>query len=137
MTKQPNRLIAFLYGLIPLVVAVCVLFVLAVVGGKAVQGYEMRQEAKAMERRIDQLKRENRQLGQQLDYYRSDEYVEKVAREELGLVRPNDVAVIVVPSDGPRTSPMPAIPTPTPAAVPPKEEVPTWQRWLSLFVGEE
>ena len=137
MSHQPNRLIAFLYSLVPLAIAGGVLLVLIVVGGKAVQGYEMRQEARAIERRVDQLKHQNKDLTQKLDYYRSDEYVEKVAREELGLVRPNDVAVIIVPPDGSRSPFVSPTPPPTIPSAVTETEVPTWQKWLSVFIGKD
>lgn len=132
-----NRFIAILSGLLPLATAAAVLFVLIVVGGKAIQGYEMRQEARALEARIDELKREYRRLNEELEYYRSDVYIEKVAREELGLVRPGDVAVVVISPEGRRSSSS-LLPTPTPAPTAvPERDVPTWQRWLSLFVGQD
>ncbi len=137
MSSRPNRPAAILQGLFPLVVAAGVLFVLVVVGGKAVQGYEMRQEARAVERRIEELKRENRRMAQELEYYLSDEYIEKLAREELGLVRPGDVAVVIVPSDSRTSPPSMQIPTPVPTATPATREIPTWQRWMSLFVGPD
>jgi cell division protein DivIC len=116
-------------------VAAGVLFVLFVIGGKAMQGYEMRQEAKAVQQSIDQLRKENRNLSQALQYFKSDEYVEKVAREELSLVRPGDVPVIVVVPGGGRKTPSPvATPTPKPSS---QAEVVTWQRWLSVFVDQE
>ena len=77
------------------------------------QGYELRQEAQALEQRIDALKRQNRDLTQDLDYYRSDQYIEKVAREELGLVKPGDVAVVMAAPRGPNPS---SIATSAPAA---------------------
>lgn len=47
-------------------------------------------EIAAAEERIEELRRE-------LDYVQSQEYIEKVAREELGLVMPGETPVIVVP----------------------------------------
>lgn len=136
MSGQSSRLASFFYGLFPLLVAAGVLFVLVIIGGRAVQGYEMRQETLAMERRIDDLKRENRKLVGDLDYYRGDEYIEKVAREELGLVRPRDVPVVIVPPESSR--PHPAVPVPVPAAAPSSDrQLATWQRWLAIFVDRE
>ncbi len=135
MSRQPNRLAQFLYGLLPLSITVAVLFVLVVIGGKAMQGYEMRQEARALEQRIEQLKQQHEQLSKELGYYRSDEYVEKVAREELGLVRPGEVAVAMAIPEDRRTSSLLPTPTPAPTAVPVGSPTPIWQRWLSVFVG--
>lgn len=110
---------------------------LVVIGGKAVQGYEMRQEARAVERRIEQLKRENHRLSQELEYLRSDQYIEKVAREDLGLVRPGDVAVAVILPEDRRASALLPTPTPSPTPSPAESNIPIWQRWLSLFTGQD
>ena len=139
VSDQQSRLSSFLLGLLPLVIAGGVIFVLVMIGGKAVQGYEMRQEARAIQQRIEQLKQENRRLSRELDYLKSDEYIEKVAREELGLVRPGDVPVVMVPPDGQRaqsTLPTPS-PTPAPTPSPERRSIPIWQRWLALFMGQE
>jgi cell division protein FtsL len=137
VSSQQSRLTSFLLGLLPLLIAGGVAFVLVMIGGKAVQGYQMRQEARGIQQRIDQLKQENRQLSQELDYLHSDAYIEKVAREELGLVRPGDVAVIIVSPDEKRDQlPVPTA-TPSPTPEPDRVGVPNWQRWLSLFTGQE
>ncbi len=135
--SRPNPLVAVFYAFFPLLVGAGVLFVLVIIGGKAVQGYEMRQEAKAMEQKVDQLRRENRDLAGQLDYYKSDQYIEKVAREELGLARPNDVPVIMVYPDGSQGPSV--VPTPVPTPVPQRrqKETATWQRWLDIFVDRD
>lgn len=137
MPSEPSRLAQFLYGLMPLVITMAVILVLVVIGGKAVQGYEMRQEARLLEQRIDQLKKQNRQLSKELDYYRSDEYVEKVAREELGLIKSGEVAVALVLPEDRRSSSLVPTPTPMPTAAPTGSPTPNWQKWLSLFVGRD
>ena len=134
MRNRPSGLFSVFYAFFPLLVGAGVLFVLVIIGGKAVQGYEMKQEAKAMEQRVDQLRKENRHLAEELDYYKSDQYIEKVAREELGLVRPADVPVIVVSPDQGKTTSIPPTSTPVPATPTPVKESATWQRWLDIFV---
>lgn len=137
MRHRTGRLFSVFYAFFPLLVGAGVLFVLVIIGGKAVQGYEMKQEAKSMEQKVDDLRRENRRLAEELQYYKSDQYIEKVAREELGLVRPADVPVIVVSPDGGKPiSPLLA-PTPVPTSMPRPKESATWQRWLDIFIDRE
>lgn len=137
MSNQQNRLASFLYGLLPLLIAAIVLLVLIVIGERAVQNHGMQQEAKAAERRVEQLKKENQRLNQELQYYQSDQYIEKMAREELGLVRPGDVAVAIVGT--PNAGPSELLPTPTPSATPEpsNRDKPNWQRWLSRFTAHD
>ncbi|MGI5837064.1 MAG: FtsB family cell division protein [Chloroflexota bacterium] len=137
MDSEPSRFAQLLYGLLPVVITVAVILVLVVIGGKAVQGYEMRQEARVVEQRIEQLRKQNRQLVNELDYYRSDEYIEKVAREELGLIREGEVAVAMLLPEKQRASSLQPTPTPTPIATPSAGPIPNWQKWLSVFVDQE
>ncbi|MGE5584926.1 MAG: FtsB family cell division protein [Bacillota bacterium] len=45
------------------------------------------------------------ELRRQVEYLSSDEYVEKVAREDLGLVKPGEVPFIVAEPSSPDASP--------------------------------
>lgn len=63
-----------------------------------------------------------------------DAYVERVARSELGFIRPGDRAVFVVPR--PKAAPVvPEAPLresdPAPAAEP---RVPAWKQWAEVFL---
>lgn len=132
-TRRFAAILSLLSLAVRLLVAAGALFVLVTIGGKAEEGYQLRQQARALQQHIDQLQTDNRQLSQKLDYYRSDQYIEKIAREQLGLVRPGDVPVIVVPPDG---TPEPDIVTPTVTPTSTAPPSPIWQRWLSIFVDQ-
>lgn len=63
--------------------------------------WRLRQEIQRVELEIAATKTRNEQLRHELAYLQSDEYIEKVAREELGLVRPGETPVIFTPVPGP------------------------------------
>jgi len=44
-----------------------------------------------LERQVENLQAANQELQEQIEYARTDAYIEQVARERLGLVRPNEV----------------------------------------------
>jgi len=44
-----------------------------------------------LERRVEAIRFQNELLREQIDFAKTDAYIEQVAREELGLVRPNEV----------------------------------------------
>lgn len=48
--------------------------------------------------KLDILKSEQQALKEQLDYQKSNEFIEKEARNKLGLVKPNE-AIVVLPND--------------------------------------
>ena len=105
------------------------LLILLQTAQRAVEGYAMARQVEAVRREVGELREQNVELQSRIARYRSDAYIERVAREELSLVRPGDVPVIVVaptaqptPSVGPRPSPTPALSVP--------------HRWLRHFVDE-
>ena len=79
------------------------------------------------EERIEKLKSENEVLGEKLDTFQSDEYIEKQLRDKLGLAKEEEV-VIVLPDEetvrkfAPKTEE--------------EEEIlpnPNWKKWFKLF----
>lgn len=93
------------------------------------------QEAYArVQAEIEALRREQAELIRQRDYARSDAYVEKWARSEGKMVRPNEVLVIPLPASAGTA------PTPVPAQDQPQVMVETrpprpdpWTLWWALF----
>ena len=59
--------------------------------------YAMQRDVNNLEQEINQLKEKNTQLRQQLDMSQSSAYVEGVAREKLGLVKPGESRILSVP----------------------------------------
>lgn len=47
-----------------------------------------------LENDIEEEEKRNDELSMEGDYYKSDEYYEKIAREKLGLVMPNEITFI-------------------------------------------
>ncbi|MBI3997651.1 MAG: septum formation initiator family protein [Armatimonadetes bacterium] len=106
-------------------VAVGVLVVVGAVFGSVYwEGYQVRREAARLVRERDELRLQNAQLREEIGLLDTPEYVERLAREQLGLVRPGEIAVILVR------------PTPAPAPEPsskPAGDAPGWWtrlRWL-------
>lgn len=54
--------------------------------------YEMRQEKKRIDSKVSELKAENEKLRLEIAALHNDRYhLERIARKELGLVRPNEI----------------------------------------------
>lgn len=94
--------------------------------------YQLNQQAAVIRQEIAQLKDRNTELRRQTEYLQSPDYVEKVAREQLNLVRPGDVPLVVVSPVGKET-PVEARPAPSQTR---PEIFPNWQRWWDFFFGE-
>ncbi|MBI4300112.1 MAG: septum formation initiator family protein [Chloroflexi bacterium] len=96
---------------------------------KAIETYELKQEQGRIQRDIGQLESRNADLQKTADYLKSDDYIEKVAREQLNLIKPGEKAVVVIAPPGQQP----------PSAVPENaakvDTRPNWRRWWDLFFG--
>ena len=108
-----------------------VVVVLAVVFGSAHwETYQLRREAGRLARERDDLRSQNIQLREEIRLLNTPEYVERIAREQLGLVKPGEVAVILV-----APSPAPVAPVVSGSGSKPAEPLPDpwWTRlWRRL-----
>lgn len=59
----------------------------------------MQHKLENAEQRITELRQKNQELWDRLEYLSSDTYIEKQAREKLGLVKPGEVRIIPVPEE--------------------------------------
>ncbi len=53
-----------------------------------------KQEAEQILEQIQQEQEKNAEYLREKEYYNSDEYIEKVARQQLGLVMPNEILYV-------------------------------------------
>ncbi len=101
------------------------------VGSKALELYRLQERSAAVRHEIEGLKDRNEALRKQIEYLRSDADVEDMARQQLGLMRPEDTPVTVVSSSQGPDNP--------PPSVPPRERAPSprpnWQQWREFLAG--
>lgn len=120
------------------------LLVLALVGflglflWQSLQIQKMQGDYDKKKAEIDQLKDRNAGLQEHLDFYKGPGYllyVEKVAREALGLVKPGETLVLTVPDNGVAGSPTASQNGSPTANSPPTDnkKKPNWQNWLDFF----
>ncbi len=119
-----------------LTVGVAVVIALAIVGSLAwgfgqqlALARQMRVEEMRLEQAVAAEQARHDELVVQLDYVRSDEHVERWAREKLRMAKPGEVAVVPLVDAGEE----PAVDVqPTPAPEP--EAQPFWiELWESVF----
>jgi cell division protein FtsL len=112
------------------------LYALVMTSQKAVENYQLNQQADGLRAQIVALRAQNVQLQQQLEAARTDAAIETIAREQLGLIKPGDHPLVLI-SDGstPATpATLAAAQSATPAAAAPAPE-PTWRQWWEYFFG--
>lgn len=88
--------------------AATVLAILTVVFGSTfVQVYRLEREAARMEQLKRDLEAQNAQLREEIKLLHTPQYIERLAREQLGLVKPGEIALLIV-----QTPPDPVPPQP-------------------------
>ena len=89
-----------------LATAVVVVYLLFTAASDAIQSYQLGEDEDRLREEVQGLEDQYQRLSDLRDYLNSDEYIEWVARRELGLVGPGETGIIVlpaptsVPSDG-------------------------------------
>lgn len=105
-----------------------VLYALVAIGQKALENYQLNQQAEALRTEVVSARARNVELQQQIEQARTDTAIETIAREQLGLVKPGDHPIVVVAQPN-QSAPQPASPPP---AVPAR---PTWRQWWDYLFG--
>jgi cell division protein DivIC len=62
------------------------------------KSYQIDMHIKTFEEENARIAEENRKKAEEFDYYSSDAYIEKIAKQNLGLVNPGE-EVIIIPND--------------------------------------
>jgi cell division protein FtsB len=122
------------------------LYVLVATGQKALENYRLNQQADALRVEIVNLRAQNIQLQKDIERARTDTAIETIAREQLGLIKPGDHAVVVADSTDTRSANAPSPPTRSSSAsagrlagtdqpsAPPAAR-PVWREWWDYFFG--
>jgi cell division protein FtsB len=105
------------------------------IGDRWYQNYLLTQQEEAIRAEVTRLREENLRLQRELVKARSDAGIEKVAREELSLIKPGDTAIQIVGPAGPAAATGAPRPASAPAAPPPAPERPGWLRFLDGLFG--
>ncbi|PIZ00825.1 hypothetical protein COY62_00980 [bacterium (Candidatus Howlettbacteria) CG_4_10_14_0_8_um_filter_40_9] len=94
-----------------------------VVGRTSYQSYKIDKKIEGMKKQVQTLENDNKQLTQDIEYFKTDAYREKTARQRLGLKKPDEKVIVIVPSKEPEKQ---------------KEEGPeksNFIKWWDLFFG--
>ena len=91
---------------------------------------QQRQQVDAARAQLDALRFENDRLADEIDALHTDQEIERIAREQYGLVRPGEEAFVIIVPEAPADE---VAPVPEEVAEPPS----WWQRiWLFVTGGD-
>jgi len=85
--------------LVRIIIAIAIVYLLFVVGKTLYQSYQVRQEINGLKTEIETMRLTNKDLSEKIIYYQSPSYQEKVARERLGLQKPGEKVIVILPED--------------------------------------
>lgn len=105
------------------------------IGDRWYQNYVLTHQEELIRADVLRLRQENVRLQRELNEARSDAGIEKIAREQLGLIRPGDTAIqIVLPQGAAPSQVRPAGREATSSRVP-NPEKPAWLVFLNALFG--
>lgn len=74
-----------------IVITFCIVYTF---GQQMIKSYQMQKEVKMVEMQINQMKNKNEDLKLTVKDLEGKDYVEKIAREKLGLVKPGEKVIL-------------------------------------------
>ncbi len=72
--------------------------------GNGIQGYNLNQEQRQLQRDIASLQEQHLLIQGLVEYMRSRDYVEYIARRDLGMVMPGEPSIVVISPEADRTA---------------------------------
>ena len=87
-----------------LATAVVVVYLIFTVAGNGIQSFQRGQDEDRLSDEVQEMQERYNRLTALRDYLNSDEYIEWVARRELGLVGPGETGIIVLSEPTPASS---------------------------------
>ncbi|HZK11210.1 MAG TPA: cell division protein FtsL [Atribacterota bacterium] len=75
------------------IILLLILYIVFLFSDKYARTLQLREDIKRLEAEIEELKMKNNNLSEEVESLNSDKSVEKIAREELGLTKPDEILI--------------------------------------------
>jgi cell division protein FtsB len=109
-------------GYLRILVGLVALYLLYVVGKTLYQSYLVRKEVNNLKASITEMQQTNKELSAKILYYASDSYKERIARERMGLMKPGEEVIVILPEPKSKTT-----------EEDPEAGLPNYQKWYNFF----
>jgi len=76
------------------IILLLILYIVFLFSDKYARTLQLKEDIKILESEIEELKLKNNNLSEEVESLKSDKSVEKIAREELGLTKPDEILII-------------------------------------------
>ncbi len=75
------------------IILLLILYIVFLFSDKYARTLQLKEDIKRLESEIEELKMKNNDLSEEVESLKSDKSVEKIAREELGLTKPDEILI--------------------------------------------
>ena len=75
------------------IILLLILYVVFLFSDKYARTLQLKEDIKRLESEVEELKMKNNNLSEEVESLKSDKSVEKIAREELGLTKPDEILI--------------------------------------------
>ena len=75
------------------IILLLILYIVFLFSDKYARTLQLKEDIKILESEIEKLKLKNNNLSEEVESLKSDKSVEKIAREELGLTKPDEILI--------------------------------------------
>lgn len=75
------------------IILLLILYIVFLFSDKYARTLQIKEDIKRLESEIEELKMKNNNLSEEVESLKSDKSVEKIAREELGLTKPDEILI--------------------------------------------
>ncbi|MDO9555656.1 MAG: septum formation initiator family protein [Atribacterota bacterium] len=75
------------------IILLLTLYIVFLFSDKYAQTLQLKEDIRILESEIEELKLKNNNLSEEVESLKSDKSVEKIAREELGLTKPDEILI--------------------------------------------
>ena len=75
------------------IILLIILYIVFLFSDKYARTLQLKEDIKRLESELEELKLKNSSLSEEMEALKSDKSVEKIAREELGLTKPDEILI--------------------------------------------
>ena len=75
------------------IILLIILYIVFLFSDKYARTLQLKEDIKRLESELEELKLKNSTLSEEVEALKSDKSVEKIAREELGLTKPDEILI--------------------------------------------
>ena len=75
------------------IILLLILYIVFLFSDKYARTLQLKEDIKRLESEVEELKMKNNNLSEEVESLKSDKSVEKIAREELGLTKPDEILI--------------------------------------------